>query len=241
MNSISFTPNVAAYAGMNNKVQNRPAFTGAPKKPTAAQVKTTTNFARRLYKLFYLPSKEAITEARDGNIFTERVEGRIRTLKKYPMFSKKPSEVKTDDAVTKIRKHQIFKQDGSYDLEVSDMHTPGYRVSVEYKGLNDADKRDYSGSITLRYGEKEVTLNDEERKAVLSELSEKSIKLYDEEQKKLFKDSAFARDFIDRYFQDPNVIGSAILSSPVNLNRQLNTVHSSMPYGIERILEVSGK
>ena len=48
-------------------------------------------------------------------------------------------------------------------------------------------------------------------------------------------------NYYNSYFQNPSVIGRAILTSPDSLGKQLNIVAKSLPYGIEAIFEKLGK
>ena len=119
------------------------------------------------------------------------------------------------------------------------MHTPGYKISVEYKKMKDLNDREYNNGLTLTYCDKKTDVSNEERLSILKTFDDSIDKRYDEIIKQLLDRNSKIDKFqaIQNYYKDPEVIGAAILRSSSSLNTQLESVPTSMPYGIECILK----
>ena len=245
MNSISFTPSYSSYSvGISkNNYQNRPAFTGLTKAPKQAQAKEVMSVAKKLYSTLFIPSSEKIMKMNGDSVVTQSkklVHGNKVVAKKYAKWSSRVLETVEDNVKTNIREHKVFNKNGTYDVTFKDMHTPQYDVSVGYKGLVGKEYTfgAYDGPVTLKYCGKSVDISAEKR----NELIEKLDNSVNERFGQAFDDILHHRgnrDFevlSNQYYKDPEVIGSAILKSPKYLTEQLSTIPSSMPYGIECIM-----
>ena len=246
MNIINVTPQVRSEI-ISTSRKNKPAFTGSVKAPTSTQVKETGSFLKGLYQLFFVPGKEQVSKMAGGNVYTEQTSkhGTKITSKKYNLWSRKPVEVVEDNHVTCMRRRTTFNKDGSYNYEVRDMHTPEYKVSVKYNNLTNESNTFPSSSekeiIQLNYGDKEISLSPEKRKALLDDMDTAIKEKFDKKINDLFKHHENYQKVVDEFYQDPDVIGYAILASKNNLEKQLKTVPASLAYGIENIIEKCGK
>lgn len=243
MNIINATPQ--AYGEIiTTSRKNTPAFKGAPKAPTASQAKEAGSFIKGLYQMFFVPGKEQISKMTGGNVYTTQTSkhGSKLYFKKYNLWSRKPVEIVEDNRVTSLRRRTVFNKDGSYDYEVRDMHTPEYKVSVKYNNLTDSNKSSLEdGPVKINYGDKEITLSPEKRKAVLNDMESALSEKFNERINNLLNHTEDYKTLRDEFYQDPDVIGVAILSSKGNLEKQLETVPASLAYGIENILGKCGK
>ena len=246
MNSVNFTPNVSTnYANINLK-QNNVSFKGLTKKPTAGQAKEVYSFAQKAYKFLFVPSKESVTKFENGFVYTEKFSksGHKRISKKYELFSRKPSEIIEENGVTRVANRKYMKKDGTFDIEIIDTHSPAHKVSAKYDSIKDPKFNEYTGyegGITLTYGDKQIKLSNEERLALKKSFDEQIGKTYENSANQLLRHEVKYEDFCNQYYKDPNVIGSAILHSPGKLKLQLKTVNTSLPYGMEAILQKIGK
>ena len=241
---------IPPYSGLNTNYRKNNTqcyryvnFTaGIPKSP-----KRNFSLVQQIYKLCYIPVKETVTTFKDGHVYTETPlnKGTKRLLKKYPIFSKKPSEIIDEDRTTKLAKRTIYK-DSLCDVEFIDIHSPQNKFSARY---NDLAKGSlpciYTGDINLRYWDnskmRECTFNvdNETRKTLLNEFNGSIEKTYRKELDQILNQSIPPEDFdrfYENYHKDPNTIAIAILSSPSSLEDQLGIVPESMPYGIEAIM-----
>lgn len=249
MNSISFTPSVSAYANVrNNNIQNRPAFTGIPKTPNKAQAKEAAGIAQKVYTLFFVPGGEKVVKMQNGTVLTQvkgLVEGNKKVVKKYAKWSSRPLEALEDNVRTNVREHKVYNPNGTYNVTFKDMHNPQYDVSVGYKGLINKEYTfgAYDGPVSLRLCDKSIDISASERNRLIEEFDSSVNKKFGD----AFDDLLHQRSSVDfetlsnQYYKDPEVIGSAILKSPKYLSEQLSTIPSSMPYGIECIMDKMSK
>ncbi len=247
MNNITFTPSVSATSAVHN-IQNRPAFTALPKAPKPAQAKETMNIAKKLYSLVFVPHHEKVLQMSKDAVITESPIklGSLVTYKKYPKYSRKPSEIVYSDYMTKIKEKFMIQKDGSVDVEMIDGHTKGTKISAAYKGVNERKAltyKDYNGPVKLSYLDKTVEISPEQRVSLIEDFDKTVNSRYADE----FDDLLHKRNSTDldalstKYYQDEDVIAAAILRSPKYLHDQLLSVPQSMPYGIERIFSKLGK
>lgn len=250
MNNISFTPSYSRPCVSNSVCRNNSvSFTGLTKKPNKAQVKQAQTIAQRIYKLLFIPRGEAIKNVADGYVYTESFtkSGLKRMSKKYELFATKPTAVIEDNAVTKIGKKTTFNKNGTCDVEFIDRHTPDYPVAVGYSGLRSPEFsrfEEYNGGVKIAYGDKKVEVSPEQRQDILKKFSASIDKKFSDSFQNLIdskkRTMTSYKDFTERYYKDPDVIGATILRSPHALSKQLETVSESMPYGIEAIMSHLG-
>ena len=246
MNTIAFTPQVRSEIVTTNR-KNTPNFTGLNKAPKAGQVKEACSMFKGFYEMFFVPGKETITGMKDGNVFTQETfhNGAKRISKKYKMWSKKPVEIVEDNAVTQMRKRTKINNNGTVDLEFRDMHQPEYNVSVKYEQVTPTTCRfkddTVSGDLTIKYCDKEVTLTPEKREELKKEFSDLVTKKYSDRIDHLLDGPEDKGEFLNEYYHDTDVIGLHLLKAPSALQKQLNRISGSLPYGIEAVLEKMGK
>lgn len=242
MNTISFSP-VNISNNSNVRIKQNPAFTATPKvnqvKQGAKDIKQSVNFIQKLYKALFIPSKESVVKMENGNVYTESSKGATVISKRYGMWKSKPSIVIEHNEVTGIANKKVMNGNGTYSLEIRDMHTPEYRISAGYENVSEpASHYDYSyaGGVNLRYCDKTVAIPDDKRLELLSEFGDDIDAKFSDKVQGLLKDGQKYPQVFNEYCQDADVIAHSILESPQSLNRQLQRVPSSLPYGIERIL-----
>ena len=248
MNVITNQP-INSIPNYNKIANDRPAFTANPKAPSVKQAKKGLNIAQHIYDMMFVPRGEKLYSVKDGFAFTQRVDKKSSSIigKKYKLYSREPEMTVNDNVKTKIKTKITHKGDVN-DVEICDMHTPNYAISAKYEDVKGFDidainnnqhlfGESYKGGVKLKYGDKEIKLSNEEREKIHSELDKSVEKRYDKSIGELtgLGYEKF-QEFMNSYYQDPEVIGRAILSSPVSLEHQLATVPSSMPYGIEAIM-----
>ncbi len=245
MNSISLTPNYSSYsAGINkNNYQNRPAFTGITKAPNKTQTKEAMSVAKKLYSVIFVPGSEKIVRIGENSVLTQvkkLVHGEKKVVKKYAKWSSRPLESLEDNIKTNIREHKVFNSNGTYDVTFKDMHSPQFDISVGYKGLVGKEYTfgAYDGPVTLKYCGKSLDISAEKRNELIEELDNSVNKRFGQAFDDFLrhKNNINFEELSNKYYQDPEVIGSAILKSPKYLTEQLSTIPSSMPYGIECIM-----
>ena len=242
MNTISFTPNYGISQKPNYNLSSRiaynaPSFKGKEKVVKDAKPEPVLNFMKQLYGLFFTFGEGKVKSIKDGSVFTETFEknGRVRVSKKFGLFSRKPQMAVEDDFVMKMRKRTKYNPDGSQNIEFRDMHQPEYRVSVSYENVT--DPVNYDGPVKIHYLDKEVTVSPQKKKELIKELD----KALDNIQSLTFPKASKmsfdeVQEYLAKYYKNPDLIGSAILTSPLSMQKQLSKVHESMPYGIEAIL-----
>lgn len=246
MNITSFSPYMYGEIVSTNR-KNNPAFTALNKAPKPAQAKEVGGFLKGLYQLLFVPSKEKVARINGGNVYTEMTSkhGAKKVSKKYKLWSRKPEEIVEDNHVTCIRNRRINNNDGSLDIEIRDMHTPDYRVGVRYSNVKEVEGKFRSdivnGNLKINYGEQEVVLNAEERDRLSAKMSKLVSERFDERFSGALKHNEDGMRLLNDFYQDPNVIGLSILRSPKDLRKQLNAVPSSMPYGLDAILDALGR
>ncbi len=107
-------------------------------KGTKTEVQTQAQqgktFLNKLYKTFFLPSNEKITNMAEGKVYTEQSDKshHIFTRKKYSMWSRTPEQIVRDNGVTSLREVRIMHKDGRFDYVLQDMHNPTERNYVKY-------------------------------------------------------------------------------------------------------------
>lgn len=240
MKTISFTPNYGAnnYLNANKPVQAyyTPSFTGTEKIAQKAKPKAVTGLVSRIYGLFF-GGEGRVKMIRDGHVYTEAVvhknNGKCVVSNKLPLWSNTPEATVIDNLKMKRRTKISYNQDKTKNIEVRDMHDPNYKVSAEYKSVSDPD--DYDGAVLLNYCGKSAEILPSQRKQIIEEL-DKDIEKIDIPTQEIFRmPREEFKKYYDMFFQNPSVIGRAILSSPAKLEKQLDIVPASMPYGIEAI------
>ena len=87
---------------------------------------------QKLYKALYIPSKESVVKMENGSVYTESSKGATVISKKYGMWKSKPSIIIEHNEVTGIANKKVMNGNGTYSLEIRDMHTPEYRISAGY-------------------------------------------------------------------------------------------------------------
>lgn len=243
MNTIAFNNiNTVPNRIISNNAQNRPAFYG--KTLNTQQAKKGMNVAQKLYKLFFIPSKETITKSENGSIYTKSFNGPNVISKKYPIWSSKPSEIIERNDVTSIAKRKIMNSDGSYGLEIKDMHVPEYKISASYENVTTKASpydMDYTGGVKIKYCDKEVSISNDQRLKLMSELNDNINSKFSDNLYESLNNGEKMDAVMNKYYLDSDVIGMAILESPQSLDRHLKKVPAGMPYGIESILEKLGK
>ncbi|MCR5265376.1 MAG: hypothetical protein K6E29_02130 [Cyanobacteria bacterium RUI128] len=247
MNTISFTPNYGTINRQNtnnkpNQAYYSPSFQGAEKLATKAKAKPVSTVVNKLYGLFF-GGAGSVKMIKDGSVYTECVvkgkKGKSVISNKFPLWSNTPEMTVVDNLSTKSRKKITYNPDKTKNIEIRDMHNPEYKISAEYKGV--ADTCEYDGPVLLNYCGKTADISSAERKKLIEEL-DKDIEKIEESSPNLFRlPREDFKKFYDSYFQNPSVIGRAILTSPSKLEKQIEIVPASMPYGIEAIFEKMGK
>lgn len=248
MNIISNQPINSIYR-TNNIQNNRPAFTAKPKAPTTAQVKKGLNIVQKFYGLAFTPFGEKLKVVKDGYAYTELrlADPHVIFGKKYKLWSREPEMTVRNNVKTGIQTKAVHKGEVN-DIEIKDLHTPGYEVSVGYKGVSkefdiytDENKNfwpggEYNGDISIKYGDKKFTVSGRDCERIKKEFDESTSKKYNKSIGELTS-MGYEKfhEFLTGYYQDPEIIGRAILSSPSSLEHQLHTIPSSLPYGIEEI------
>lgn len=252
MNIITNQPINSIYKANNISNNNsRPSFTAKPKAPTGAQVKKGLNIAQKFYNTFFIPIGEKLQMVKDGHAYTEMKVDNPHLLygKKYKLWSHKPEMTVRNNVKTGIQTKATHKGEVN-DIEIRDLHTPNHEVSVGYKNV---DKEfdiyanegsiywgggEYKGDIDIKYGDKKFNISEKERERILNELDESINKKYDYNIKDLTSlGYEKFREFMTSYYQDPEIIGRSILTSPASLENQVTKIPSSMPYGIEEIMK----
>ena len=245
MIAITNSPQTFSIKNAAN-AQQRPAFTGLNKAPKAGQVKEAKGLLCRLYKAIFIPRGEQITRFEGGHVYTGKVSkhGSKSVSKKYNVWSRKPIEIIEDNKVTSIRNRRIFNNDGTYDRVIRDMHVPEYKVSVRYDHIDETkglfDPEAIGGNITINYGDKEVVLDPKTREEVAQKLQSAVSEKFDERVKNVFSRKVDGNKLLNDYYKDPDVIGTHILGSQKDMNKQLELLPMSMPYGIEAIFDKMG-
>ncbi len=252
MNIITNQPINSIYKANNISNNNsRPSFTAKPKAPTGAQVKKGLNVAQKLYGMIFTPMGEKLKMIKDGHAFTEMKLNNPNIIfgKKYKLYSREPEMIVRNDMKSKIQTRLTPKGETN-DVLIRDFHAPEHEVSVGYKNVNKKfdiytnDRAvfwsggDYKGDVAIKYGDKQINISNEERERILGELSESTSKKYNQSIKELtgLGYEKF-QEYITKYYQDPEIIGQSILSSPASLENQVTKIPSSMPYGIEEIMK----
>lgn len=239
MNIITNQP-IRSYNNTNLNLNKniRPAFTGIKTAPQKSQIKQGINVARKIYDLIFIPKGEKLTEIQNGHVLTTKSVPKESSIiaKKYKLWSKEPEMTVIDNLKTNIRKKMTHNADGSNHIEYRDMHQPEYKISVGFENVN--SDLNYNGGISIKYLDKEINLSKEQRSKLCKELNEESEKKYST--KDIFALSKQGYDkfmeFSNTFYKDPVNIARNLISSPYSAENQLNTIPSSMPYGIEEIL-----
>ena len=246
MNVITFTPINSVNTNNNvrrvNTASYQPSFKGGEKLAKKQTFNPLVSVARQLYSLFFVPEKCGVTKFEDGFVYTKRSmnKGKQVVSKKYPMWGKEPVQIVEDDYAKCMRKKITHNPDKTNDIEYRDMYSPEHKISVKYNKVEDG--KDFKGGMEIEYCGKSASISPEERKNLIDSFSEKIDKTVGAPIKNWsnLTHEEF-QTIYNNYFHSSDVIGAAILSSPNSLERQLQKVPSSMPYGIEAILEKLGK
>lgn len=246
MNVITFTPINSVNTNNNvrrvNTASYQPSFKGGEKLAKKQTFNPIVSAAKQLYSLFFVKEKGGVTKIENGFVYTKKTvnKGKQVISKKYPMWGKEPVQVIEDDYGKCMRKKITHHPDKTKDIEYRDMYSPEHRISVKYNKVE--DNKDFKGGLEIEYCGKSASISPEERKNLIDSFREKidetvgaPIKNWSNLTHEEFQ------TIYNNYFHSSDVIGSAILSSPKTLEHQLKIVPSSMPYGIEAILEKLGK
>lgn len=252
MNSVSLlnlNNNIASAKACNHQNRNQVSFTALPKNVSSNQTKNTCNFIKSLYGLFFVPFREKVTAINAGKIQTKSVDKENSTVihKMYDLWSKKPNSVIKDDYLLKIREYFKMNNDGSFNYKIRDMHIPEYPVSAEYSNQTNQSLRlrGYSGDIKLCYCDKTANISNEERLSLLDSLDKSINAKYDDEIDEIMHNisdkAAKFDDLYTRFHSDPEVIARSILTSPKSIKDEIKIAETSLPYGVELLVEKAGK
>lgn len=239
MNIIANQP-IRSYNSTNLNLNKniRPAFTGIKQAPKKGQIKQGVNIARKIYDLFFVPRGEKLTEIQNGHVLTTKSVPKesSRIAKKYKLWSKEPEMTVIDNFKTNIRKKLTHNADGTNHIEYRDMHQPEYKISIGFENVK--SESSYEGGLSIKYLDKEIKLSEEQRAKLHSELAEEANQKYSTKDIFAISKQGYEKftEYMNDFYKDPINIARNLVSSPHNVENQLRTIPSSMPYGIEEIL-----
>ncbi len=248
MNVVSFTPSVSVNNVRNNNqavknVSYQPSFKGVEKIASPKKAGPITGLVRKLYEMLYIRERGCKAKFENGYVYTQKVtkKGDVVVSNQYNMWEKTPLKTVEDNYKTSIRKMTSHNPDKTKDIEIRDMHVPEHRVSVKYKKV--ADDAEYAGPVEIYYGDKSAVISPEQREALMGDFQ----KVIDDTVGRPFNGGWSSlkpgelKQKYDAYMTDSNVIGNLILKSPYAIEKHLEKVNESIPYGIEAIFEKIGK
>ena len=242
---ITFTSQINGFYSKNNTASpiNHQNFTGLFGKNAKTGAKNSSNIARKIYSTMFLDKNDYISTIKDGYVYSKTYadEGNIIVSKKYKMWHRKPDAVIKENHITALAEKTVLNKDGSSNIEIRDVRTPEYKVSIGYKNVQKNNIHD-DGIINIGYGDKQVEISKDKREDLRKEFDNILNEKFPESIKELKKLNEKDFDqYMSAYYLTPETTAYAILSSPKSLKSRLEIVPRAMPYGIECILDKLGK